>query len=150
MNSLVKHADLPSSSQFYFIASEWDIVNKATRQDGTKVEFSARNWSNAFLDGRLIIDHYEAELLNGFLLEGIMMRAFNPETEEWLLVWLENRSPPDFRPLIGRFDGEVGQFFQELEAVDGSITHVWFIWDNITPPTARWQQAFSNDGQQTW
>ena len=139
MNTSMKHAELPSASQFDFMASEWQIVNKATRQDGTHVEFAARNWGDAFLDGRLIIDHYEAELPNGFLLKGITMRAFNPETEEWSLVWLDNRSPPDFRPLIGRFDGEVGQFFQELEAADGSITHIRFTWNNITPTTARWQ-----------
>ncbi|WP_201373158.1 hypothetical protein [Ktedonobacter robiniae] len=83
--------------------------------------------------------------------EGMTIRAFDQETQQWSIVWLDNRNSPDFRPLLGHFEQGVGLFYQVIESpLDGKPVHSRFIWDQITEESARWQQAFSFDGGQTW
>lgn len=48
----------------------------------------------------------------------------------------------------GFFDG-AGIFYGD-DTHDGRLVRVRFIWSHITPTSARWEQAFSVDGEQTW
>jgi hypothetical protein len=82
--------------------------------------------------------------------KGITIRTFDEQTKQWQLVWLDNRNPPDLRPLVGHFVDGVGLFSQVIEAPDGEELHVRFTWDEITARTARWRQAFSFDGGKHW
>ena len=122
---------------YYNTASVWE-------------EFSAIHTGASYLDGRVIIDHFEGTFPDGDIRKGMTIRAFDEQTQQWSLVWLDNRNPPDFRPLLGRFDDGVGRFYQVIETPDDQALHVRFTWDQITAHTARWQQAFSFDGGRTW
>ncbi len=51
--------------------------------------------------------------------------------------------------MVGRFDGGIGRFFGD-DQHEGIPIRVRFVWDEITPTSARWQQAFSIDGGETW
>jgi hypothetical protein len=87
---------------------------------------------------------------DGEIRKGMTIRAFDDETQQWSLVWLDNRNPPDLRPLVGTFEYGLGQFYQELEAPNGHPLQIRFTWDEITEERARWQQAFSFDGGKSW
>jgi hypothetical protein len=52
-------------------------------------------------------------------------------------------------PVIGSFEGDVGVFEGEDTFEDRPIL-VRFIWSGVTTPTPRWEQAFSEDGGETW
>ena len=52
-------------------------------------------------------------------------------------------------PVIGSFSGDVG-IFEGEDTFEGRPIHVRFIWSGITPPSPRWEQAFSPDGGKTW
>jgi hypothetical protein len=78
------------------------------------------------------------------------IRAYDEDTQQWSLMWLDNKNQPDFRPLVGKFENGVGSFRQVVEMPDGQSLHVRFTWDEITEVSARWQQAFSFDGGQSW
>jgi hypothetical protein len=78
------------------------------------------------------------------------IRAYDEETQQWSLVWLDNRYHPDFRPLVGKFENGEGLFYQVVELQDGQPLHVRFTWDEIMEESARWQQAFSFDGWMNW
>jgi hypothetical protein len=78
------------------------------------------------------------------------IRAYDEETQQWSLVWLDNRNPNDFRPLIGKFENGIGVFKQVAEKPDGKPLLMRFTWDEITENTARWQQAFSFDDGKNW
>ena len=52
-------------------------------------------------------------------------------------------------PVVGRFDGGVGLFYSD-EIYHGTSITVRYQWSDITPVSARWEQAFSADGRSTW
>ena len=53
-----------------------------------------------------------------------------------------------FPPMVGRFSGDLGEFFGD-EEVDGRPVRCRFYWyrDAESP---RWEQAFSDDDGKTW
>lgn len=141
--------EAPEARQFDFMTHDWQVLNKVKRPDGEWREFSATTTGRKYINGCAIIDEYEATLPDGSQRSGMTVRSFNEETKEWSLVWLDDRFPPDLRPVVGRFKADgTGIFMQENPTPEA--THLRFMWDNITDTTARWQQAFSYDGGKTW
>ncbi len=142
--------DVPEARQFDFLVGEWDIFNRRRNAQGIWEEFRARLTGSKFLDGCVVIDHYNGTFPSGLRVKGITIRAFDPSTKKWSIVWLDNVQPPDFTPLVGQFREGKGEFLQET-MVRGKRTRVRFTWDNITHTTARWAQAFSlAEGEENW
>lgn len=138
---------------FDFLLGAWSIHNRrrtnpfSPEHEGTWEEFPATHRGEQFLDEKVIIEHFEGILPSGEVRKGMTLRTFDPQDQQWSIRWLDNRNPADFRPLTGFFQESIGLFYQEIESPDGRPLHVRFVWDNITAGTARWQQAFSYDGQ---
>jgi hypothetical protein len=148
---------LSGATDFDFLLGAWSIRNRRRRatsllaeKGGDWEEFPATHTGTKALDGKVTIEHYEATFPNGQLVKGLTIRAFDAATQQWAIVWLDNRQPPDFAPLLGRFKDGVGEFYQAITTPDGKPLHVRFTWDHITEETARWQQAFSYDAGLTW
>ncbi len=49
----------------------------------------------------------------------------------------------------GEFNGNRGEFYDQ-EQYKGRSILVRYVWLNISPKSARMEQAFSNDGGKTW
>jgi hypothetical protein len=139
------------STDFDFLLGSWDIHNRRQNYDGVWEEFSATSTVSKQVDGFVQVDYYDApDFPSRGHVKAMTIRAFDPDTEEWSLVWLANYSRPDLRPLVGRFENGVGRFHQVIETADGAPLHVEFVWDEITDDSARWQQFFSSDEGKTW
>jgi hypothetical protein len=82
---------------------------------------------------------------------GVTLRAYDPKTDQWSIWWLDGRNPHgDLEPpMKGRFVDGVASFHAD-DTLRGKPIKVRFIWSNITPTTAHWEQAFSPDGGKTW
>ncbi len=86
---------------------------------------------------------------------GMSLRAYNPATGLWSIYWLDNQTGGLdanghlLPPVVGRFTDGVG-VFEGDDTLDGRPIRVRFIWSQITPTGARWEQAFSPDGGATW
>jgi len=152
-----KKTRMSGVTDFDFLLGSWTIRNRrrtnpfAPSQDGVWEEFLAVSTSAKQLDGRARVEQYEATFSNGQQVLGLTIRAFDQATQQWSIVWLDNRNPPGFRPLVGHFEHGMGLFSQVIESpVDGKPVHVRFTWDQVTSESARWQQAFSFDGGKTW
>ena len=145
---------------FDFLVGSWSVLNRRKKgnsllapvagEESIWEEFSGHDVFEQWLDGRAIVEHWEATLPSGERALGLSMKAFEPATQQWSIIWIDNRNPLDYRPLYGTFEKGVGTFFQVIETADGQPLHVRFLWECLSENTARWQQAFSFDGGEHW
>ena len=85
---------------------------------------------------------------------GMSLRIFSPQTKLWSIYWLENQTGglkdgELLPPVIGGFKDGVG-IFEGDDTFEGKPIRVRFVWSDITPTSARWEQFFSPDGGQSW
>ena len=141
------------SHDFDFLFGSWKSQNHFLngRLCGSNhwIDFDGTLEAEPLLDGLGNIDRYAA-VRNGQLLLGTTLRLFNPKTQEWSLYWADNvRAGILQPPIIGKFDGEVGDFLGD-EEVDGKKVLCRFRWTRTDPDAPKWEQAFSADGGKTW
>jgi hypothetical protein len=137
-------------NDFDFFVGTWDSVQRRL----TKVlagcdewdEFSGTTECISLLGGAANLDEVSFPT-KGF--KGVTLRLFDPESEEWSLYWISSRKPAIDDPQVGRFSDGVGLFFGD-DTFEGRPIRVRFRWFDITPTTARWDQAFSVDGEKSW
>lgn len=151
---MTTHAQSATSAahDFDFMAGQWRIRNRflngRLRDSHLWVEFDATYEFELLLDGIGNIDHYHA-VRDGRAIEGITLRLFNPANGEWTLYWGDNVRPGKLLPpMVGRFNGDLGEFFGR-EEVDGRTVDCRFHWHRHADHP-RWEQAFSADNGKTW
>lgn len=105
-----------------------------------------RSW-NA-LDG---IVNFDEALFPTEGFGGVTLRLYDGSRDEWSLYWASSRNGLlALPPVVGRFgDDGVGVFTSD-ELWEGKPIKVRYVWSDITPTTARWEQAFSADEGDTW
>lgn len=138
---------------FDFLLGSWQVHNRYLNgrlQHSTQwSEFEARSDAEPVLDGVGNVDRYSA-VRAGESIEGVTLRLFTPATGEWSIHWADTVRPGMLLPpMVGKFDGDVGQFFGD-EILDGKKVLCRFLWTRTGPSSPRWEQAFSDDGGRTW
>lgn len=139
-----------SPRDFDFLLGEWVIANRWRAPDGAWHEFGSTATVTRHVDGLVLLDEY---LMPAFPSRGrvtaLNVRAFDPASAEWQLVWLSSYAPADLRPVVGAWISETeGRFFQTLAAEDGQVD-VRFIYRRVGEDV-HWEQALSRDGRVTW
>jgi hypothetical protein len=80
----------------------------------------------------------------------VSIRAFDPEKRQWLSWWLDSRNPSRIAPPVrGEFKDGVGTLIGD-DVFEGKSIKVRSQWSRMTPKSARWEQAASMDGGQSW
>ncbi|MBM3600286.1 MAG: DUF1579 domain-containing protein [Alphaproteobacteria bacterium] len=77
------------------------------------------------------------------------IRAFDSAQRLWSIWWIDSRFPGLGPPGRGGFEQGIDIFFGDDE-LDGHPIRVRFTWSEITSRSARWEQAFSADGEASW
>jgi hypothetical protein len=77
------------------------------------------------------------------------LRLFDPKRALWSIYWIDGRAPGIDAPLVGRFEGKIGRFYND-DTFGGRPIKVRFIYEDLGPDAARWSQAFSPDAGATW
>ncbi|MDB5366667.1 MAG: hypothetical protein JWM77_2594 [Rhodospirillales bacterium] len=81
---------------------------------------------------------------------GLTIRLFDPKRQLWSIYWIASNDPVmDTNPVVGRFNGPVGEFFADDE-FEGKKIRVRYTWTMIDKDRASWAQAFSPDGGKSW
>jgi NIPSNAP protein len=147
------HAARATKHDFDFLHGSWDVHNRYLKErlkhSTDWIEFDARSDVEPLLNGLGQLDRYSA-VRGGSLVEGVTLRLFNPATGEWSLHWADTvRAGVLLPPMVGRFKGNVGEFFGD-ETVDGKRVLCRFQWTRTRDGFPRWEQAFSDDGGKTW
>lgn len=137
-------------SDFDFLIGTWNVTNRALRSrlsggDDWEV-YPATATCRRLLDGLGTLDEMTFPTKH---LHAVTLRLFNVERREWSIYWATDRTGELGPPVVGGFDGERGDFYGD-DTHDGKPIRVHFVWSGITPTSARWQQAFSLDGGDTW
>jgi hypothetical protein len=141
-----------TTHDFDFLHGSWNVHNRYLRErlaHSTEwIEFDAQSDVEPLLNGFGQLDRYRA-VRDRTPIEGITLRLFNPATGEWTLHWADTVHPGRLLPpMVGRFAGDVGEFFGE-ESVGGGKVLCRFYWAR-TPNGPQWEQAFSEDRGKTW
>ncbi|RSY90771.1 DUF1579 domain-containing protein [Sphingomonas koreensis] len=136
-----------------FLAGRWTVRHRKLRKRliGSREwdEFSGTfvNWPTLGGNGNVGDNLMNAP---GGAFRGVGFRAWDPATREWLSWWLDGRDPGKIgTPLRGRFVDGVGTYFSDDEH-EGRPVRARVTWSRITGATARWEQAFSADGGDSW
>lgn len=143
-----------AAHDFDFLWGNWHVQNQRLRSrlaaSNDWEEFTARGTCRPILGGSGNIDDFVPLDGNGwFGFEGGSLRLFEPATGQWSIYWFDNVVHHLLPPVRGTFEHGVGEFFGADE-YNGQPVQVRFRWSAITPDSARWEQAFSDDGGSTW
>lgn len=146
----VRH-NAPAARDFAFFHGDWDVAHRRRTDfldpESAWEEFPAVTHCRSLFGGAANIDEMEVPS-QGWT--GLTLRLFDVESELWSLNWSSSRSGRLFPPVSGRFGPDGRGEFHGDDTHDGKDVRVRFVWSGISATTARWEQAFSVDGEKTW
>lgn len=82
-------------------------------------------------------------------IEGLSLRLYDVEAHQWRLNFANIADGLLTTPLIGEFKGGRGEFYAQ-DTFRGRSILVRFVISDITANSARFEQAFSEDGGNSW
>lgn len=138
---------------FDFLHGSWRVhhhrlrLRLANSSDWDDFEGSLRCWP--ILGGSGNIDDNELTM-PGDAYRAVTMRLFEQAAGVWRIWWFDARHAEQLDPpLLGAFKDGVGSFYAN-DSFEGRPIRVRFLWRCFSATAARWEQAFSGDGGQTW
>lgn len=142
-------ADHDGRRDFDFLFGRWTVAHRRLEAGGVGCEtwkrFAGTSTCRSVMGGLCNIEENVFEGLG----EGVAFRTFDIAAGRWSIHWVASRDGVMQPPVHGGFSDGVGLF--EGDDVDGGRpVKVVFRWDEITPVSARWSQAFSYDGGESW
>jgi hypothetical protein len=82
-------------------------------------------------------------------IEALSLRLYNPESHQWSLNFANSAGGSLGTPTVGEFRNGRGEFYDQ-ETFNGRAILVRFVISDITAMSCHFEQAFSDDGGQTW
>ena len=142
----------PSSRDFDFWMGRWNVHNRRLRKRLAGAdewdEFEATVVARPILGGMGNEDEFRTDYDGGFI--GMSFRFFDPARKRWSIYWADSRRCGELDPpVFGTFSGDTG-VFEGADVFEGRPILMRFTWSDITTPILRWEQAFSDDGRETW
>jgi hypothetical protein len=138
------------AGDFDFFTGSWDGRQRRRRQwlagcdEWEEFGSTAECWS--LFDGAACVDELRVPE-RGF--SGLSLRLLDPARGEWTIYWVNSRDGRLQPPVAGRFADGVGVFHGN-DTHEGQDVRVRYTWSQITPSSARWEQAYSADEGHTW
>ena len=138
---------------FDFEAGNWKIHLKRRLHPltGSKewVEFDGTSVTRKVWGGAAWLEEFDTNGPSG-PVQGLTLRLYNPETHQWSLYWANRKAgtmggPPN----VGEFKDGRGEFYCQ-DTYNGRVILIRYVWSEITPNSAHFEQSFSNDGGKTW
>jgi hypothetical protein len=140
-------------TDFDFLPGTWHVASRklvdTLDPDRTEWgEFEASSEAHAILGGGGNIDHFRVK---GGGYEGFSLRLYDAAEDLWRIWWASTERPGRLDPPVaGRFAPDGSARFECDDVLEGLPIRMRFDWSEITDSSARWEQAFSFDGGETW
>ncbi len=113
------------------------------------IEYEGTSVVRPLLEGRANLVELKVAGPGG-RIEGVSLRLYDPEARQWSLNYASARSGTLAEPVHGRFDEHGQGRFHGIERLDGRTVLVRFTIQRVDADTARFEQAYSDDGGRTW
>jgi len=137
---------------FDFLHGEWSVHNRRLRRplsgSAEWYAFEGSAVERAFWDGQGNLEEYEGHSPAG-RIRGLALRLYDPVARQWSIHWANSATGEWERPMVGQFRDGRGEFYN-LDRYDGREVMTRFIWTSAGEHSARWEQAFSDDGGRSW
>lgn len=142
------------SHDFDFLIGDWkahvrrlpDRLNNSTAWD----EYDGISNHHKLLDTNANFEQFDVTSPDKKLhIKAQTMRMYNPETHQWSIYGLDLDKGELDAPVIGEFHGNRGEFYNH-QPWRGRVILVRWMWLNVSPKSARMEQAFSPDGGKHW
>src|SRR6266702_6420369 len=140
---------------FDFLIGDWKVHVKRLpdRLVGSThwIEYDGISNHKKLLDSNANFEEFAVEnRAQGLRIKGQTLRLYNPESHQWSIYLLDLDKGTLGTPLVvGDFTGHRGEFYDQ-EDWKGRAVIVRYQWSDISPKSARMEQAFSADGGKTW
>ncbi|MGA2889177.1 MAG: hypothetical protein ABSE51_14080 [Terracidiphilus sp.] len=149
----VKQQARDGQHDFDFLFGTWKFHLKRRLNplsgSNTWVEFDGMDVARKVWGGRANVDELELDGPTGHI-EGLTLRLYNPQSHQWSLYWANGKAgmiggPPN----VGEFNNGRGEFLCQ-DTYKGRLILVRYIWSDITPNSAHFEQSYSDDGGKSW
>jgi hypothetical protein len=114
----------------------------------TWIEYQGTTDVRPVMGGRANLVELKVEGAAG-RIEGASLRLYNPQARQWSLNFVSAAGGVLTPPTIGVFNKDCGEFYGQDTWNDRTIL-VRFVISDVTPNSARFEQAFSTDGGKSW
>ncbi|MFI6291690.1 hypothetical protein ACIBEJ_08900 [Nonomuraea sp. NPDC050790] len=135
---------------FSFFTGTWNIHNRRLVKwlagADEWEEFPGRTVASSHFAGGAHFDEVEFPT-KGF--SGLTVRLFDVDEQRWTIHWASTRTGRFDPPMTGTWEGDRGEFYGD-DQHQGTPVRARFIWTRLGDGEARWEQAFSVDGEKTW
>jgi hypothetical protein len=139
-----------TTSGFDFLIGEWTVRNRRLRRPLTGTD----DWYTCPANARSTTLHNGAISIDemwfpeqGFA--GSAIRLYQADRDLWSIYWVNSDTGRLQPPVSGRWSGSTFEAYGDDE-YDGKPIMARFFWHSITPTSAVWEQAYSDDTGQSW
>jgi hypothetical protein len=141
----------PAAHDFDFLFGRWQVRNERLRERLAGCDewdhFDAEVETRPVLGGLGNREHYDTDWQDGY--RGMAIRLFDASIGQWRIWWSSNRHAVLDTPVVGGFDGDIGNFYAHYD-IDGQRVLCRYRWTRLDPGHARWDQAYSTDEGANW
>jgi hypothetical protein len=153
VDKLALGAAAPRDRDWDWLAGNWDVYHERLRDrlvgSTTWDKFAGKSAFWHTLGGLGNVDDDLLHLPTG-TYRAISARAFDPQTNQWAIWWLDGRTAGRLDPPVrGRFSGDEGEFLGH-DTYKGTPVIVRFRWHETHSKRPWWDQAFSTDNGKSW
>jgi hypothetical protein len=128
---------------FDFLVGAWTVENETLTPEGTWKTFASSMATHQELGGVVNVE------INQYPTRGfaaMALRVFDLAKRRWAIYWVEGRAGVLLPPVHGGFTGDRGEFYGH-DTERGRPVLYRYLWTRIDADHARWEQAYSADGQ---
>jgi hypothetical protein len=143
------------SGDFDFLIGDWKayVRRLPERLVGSSawIEYDGTSSHHKLLGGPANLEDVNVTSRDGaHTMHNQTLRLYNRDSRQWSIYLLDvARGTLDFPPVVGGFEGDRGEFFDQ-EPLKGRMIFVRFAWFNLSPNACRMEQSFSDDACRTW
>jgi hypothetical protein len=139
---------------FDFLIGDWKahVRRLPERLVGSKVwvEYDGISNHHKLLDSNANFEEFDVRGKEGARIKAQTLRLYNPESRQWSIYLVDlDEGTLGLPPVVGGFTGKRGEFYDQ-EVWKGRAILVRYMWLDISPRSARMEQAFSDDGGKSW